>query len=231
MCRRLRIARRRSLGLEDMGGVSNRNFGLVIAFVLPGFAALWGLSRVSSDVSFWLSGSGSGAGDPTVGGFCYVSLASLAAGMTVSAVRWLLVDTFLSCTGVRRPRWDDSMLVEKLEAFEALVENHYRYYQFYANTFVALAFSYAVWRLPSTAHFLALHDVGVLFLLGVFLAGSRDALRKYYCRSAALLGTIQGDRFDDQRPRSSVPHAGESQPSAKERSAAKAAKGQPGSPS
>lgn len=210
-----------------MARVWDRNFGLVIAFVLPGFVALWGLSRVSGEVSTWLSGSGSG--DPTVGGFCYVSLASLAAGMTVSAVRWLLVDTLLACTGVHRPRWNDALLAEKLEAFEALVDNHYRYYQFYANTLVALAFSYAMWRFTSTTHVLGL-DLGVLFLLGVFLAGSCDTLRKYYRRTAVLLGTLEGEVCDDQRPRPSLPDPGESQSPAKGRPAAQAPQGQPGSP-
>ena len=84
--------------------------------------------------------------------------------------------------GVREPR--------RPAAFLALVENHYRYYQFYANSLVAGAMAYA-------AHF-ARHSInlcqpswptlGFILLELVLLAGSRDALRKYYMRVERLLG-------------------------------------------
>jgi hypothetical protein len=121
-------------------GVSARNFGLLIAYVLPGFVTLWGVGLVSPAVHLWLVGST--AGGPDVSGFLYTSIASIAVGMTVSAVRWATVDSLHAATGLVRPAWDDSRLSEQLRGFEALVENHYRYYQFYANMLVALALAY-----------------------------------------------------------------------------------------
>ena len=64
-----------------MKEVSPGNFGLLIAFLLPGFIVLWGLSYFSATVRLWLAGSGQ---SPTVGGFMFVTLASVAAGVTVS---------------------------------------------------------------------------------------------------------------------------------------------------
>ena len=49
-----------------MKEVSLSNFGLLIAFVLPGFMVLWGASYFSETINHWLSGSDA---TPTVGGF------------------------------------------------------------------------------------------------------------------------------------------------------------------
>jgi len=78
--------------------------------------------------------------DPTVGGFLYVTLGSLAAGMVTSGFRWLLIDTLLHLTGLTQPTLDFSRLQSNLEAFQLAVEHNYRHYQFYANTMLAAAF-------------------------------------------------------------------------------------------
>ena len=134
-----------------MKDITDKNFGVIIAFWLPGFLLLWGLSYSSRDIAFWLNKSG-GADAPTVGNFLYVTLASLAAGLLISAFRWLFVDHFLSVCGVwvkglRRPELNMSRLVNKdvLAAFGGAVENHYRYYQYYSNTLVAVTFGFIVY--------------------------------------------------------------------------------------
>lgn len=177
-----------------MDFISTRNFGLLIAYVLPGFVCLLGAGTVSEAVWVWLVGAGSGG--PSVGGVLYVGLASIGAGMTASVVRWAFVDTTHHYTGLQRPALDESRLTERLEAFNYLVEQHYRYYQFYGNTLVAIGVFYGLWRISPHAL-----DTGVgwpecvlLFIIGVFAAGSRDALRKYYTGSIMLLGTIEKRR-------------------------------------
>ena len=59
--------------------VTTNNFGLLIAFVLPGFVLLWGMAPYSSTISEWLGQATSNA--PTVGGFLYVTLASVGLGV------------------------------------------------------------------------------------------------------------------------------------------------------
>jgi hypothetical protein len=158
------------------------------------------LGAFSPTVHAWLLHS-SPAG-PTVGGFLFVTLASVAAGMTASAVRWAVVDPLHHRTGVLKPAWDDSKLPERLEAFEALVEAHYRYYQFHSNTLVALLFSYAAWR-PSLGNRPVGADLGIVFLSAIFFAVSRDNLRRYYGRAAVLLGPLNKEFSHEQRSRSS----------------------------
>ena len=94
--------------------VSSSNFGLLIAFPLPGFVVLWGAGYFSETVRVWLSTSGDSA--PTVGGFMYVTLASVAAGVTVSTVRWAIIDTIHRWTGLPPPTWDFSRLQENVAA-------------------------------------------------------------------------------------------------------------------
>lgn len=186
-----------------MTEVSGKNFGLLIAYVLPGFVSLWGVSHFSPMVSGWLASSSSAAGSAaTVGGFLYVTLASVAAGLTASTVRWAVIDRLHDLTGIKRPSWDDSRLQECLGAFEALVENHYRYYQFYGNMLVAMLFLFAA-RLIATGHHIAdvnPLDCAILTIGVLYWAGSRDTLRNYYSRAEILLGTKEREVDDDKRP-------------------------------
>ena len=177
-----------------MRDLSEKNFGVVIAYVVPGFVALWGVAYFSPTVASWIAVSQ--ATSPTVGGFLYVTLASLAAGLIVSAVRWALIDTLHHATGVKQPNWEFANLDERLHGFLALVENHYRHYQFFGNTLIAAAFTYRahliadgrqIWRDGWTAF-------GFVILEIILFIGSRDALQKYYHRAERLLGNSSSSR-------------------------------------
>lgn len=172
-----------------MADLTSKNFGLMIAYVIPGLIVLWGISFFSPELRELLLAVSPDS--PTIGGFLYITLAAVAAGVTVSAVRWALLDTLHHLTGLPAPAWDFSELPQKLPAFEAVAEDHYRYYQFYANSCVATALTYLCWRWsPEIAvDFPSRIDVAIVFLEIIFLAGSRDTLNKYYCRVAQLLGS------------------------------------------
>ena len=188
-----------------MREVTGRNFGLLIAYILPGFVSLWGLAEFTPSVKVWLSASAVMVDAmPTVGGFLYVTLASVAAGLTASTIRWAVIDRIHHATGIPKPPWDDSKLQDKLDAFEALVENHYRYYQFYANTLVALVVLLAARLVVSGRCLTAMNafDCAIVLTGLIYWAGSRDALRHYYTRAAYLLGTNEGETDDDERTRS-----------------------------
>jgi len=182
-----------------VGDFSGRNFGLLIAYLIPGFVALWGLGYVSEPVRLWLQGAGSGG--PSVGSALYVVLGSVGCGMTASVFRWALIDTFHHRTGLRKPVLDESNLAEKLQAFDYLVENHYRYYQFYGNTLVSGLVAYCSWRsvVSTSVHPVGLGDLFLAVTVAVFLMGSRDALSKYYAGGELLLGTVHKEPGHDER--------------------------------
>src|SRR5690349_516816 len=102
------------------------NFGLFIAYVLPGFTALQGLPFPANHAAAW--GTEGGA---TLSGFLSGTVEAVAVGLTVSTVRWLVIDTVHHRTGLKPPAWDFARLERSVEAFELLVHIHYRYYKFY----------------------------------------------------------------------------------------------------
>ncbi len=203
----------------SVSALSQKNFGLLIAYVLPGFVTLWGVSCFSDTVRSWITSSQTGA--PTVAGFLYVTLASVATGLIASTVRWAVVDSFHHITGLKPPAWEFAKLEERLGGFLVLVEAHYRYYQFYANMFVAVAFTYAVKLLSNGRSLCSVgwSDLGFAVIQLILLAGSRDTLRKYYSRMERLLGTFSTEErsaSDDERCRTNEGSGGQV---ARERSA------------
>lgn len=170
-----------------MRDVTNANFGILVAYLLPGFVALLGLSQSSESVRSWVVTPP--IAPPTIGGFLYLTLACLGSGLVVSTVRWAMIDTLHHATGIRPPEWNFAHLEQKLDAFQLLVESHYRFYQFYANTAVAGPLAYGVWRINEPySHHVAILDIGFVIVECLLVAGSRDTLRKYYARGEALLG-------------------------------------------
>jgi hypothetical protein len=172
-----------------MQSVTNDNFGPLIAYLVPGATALLGVSPYSPTVRSWLSLPPTDA--PTIGGFLYLTVASLAAGMTVSAVRWAVIDTVHAWTGLRVPPLAFSKLGQNVAAYRLLIEIHYQHYQFYSNMFVATAIAYLCYRVSlGSVAFLGWPDAAFICIETVFFATSRDTLRKYYTRSRQLLGSI-----------------------------------------
>ena len=164
----------------------DRSFGLVIAFLLPGFVCLFGVSNFSPTLAAWMSSEPSR--DPSVSGFLYVVMGSLAAGLKVSAERWAVVDQFHHATGLSRPDFNYATLTEHLLAFQLAVEHNYRYFQFYANMAVAL-FIFAACNQAAFGLWSWLSWIGLFCLEIVLLAASRDSLGRFYSRVALVLGT------------------------------------------
>jgi hypothetical protein len=166
----------------------NRPFGLVIAYILPGFIALAGVAPLSTLVAGWLS---AGQQATSVSAPLYTLLAATATGMVVSCFRWLLVDQAHALTGLGGPAFNARALEERPVALTFLVEHHYRHYQFYANTLVATVWTYAVHRWRGTSPLLGVGtDLLVLILCAVLFAGSRDTLAKYRARSRQLVAQL-----------------------------------------
>lgn len=184
---RLLRARWNRIESNEVRDISPFNFGLVVAYLVPGFVVLWGAGYHSETVRGWLAAAPDTA--PTMGDLLYGTLAAIACGMTVSALRWALIDTLHHWTAIRPPRWDFSVLQDNLAAYQTLVEMHYRYYQFYANMLVALVLTYLARRsaLGAAADQLGAADVGFFCVCVVLFLASRNALRNYYRRAGALL--------------------------------------------
>jgi hypothetical protein len=170
-----------------MKDVSDKNFGVIIAFLLPGFLLLWGLSFSSADIAGWLATASADKG-ANIGGFLYATLASLALGLIISAVRWLIIDSALHhIFGPARQNINFGKLIDKdaFAAFQGVVENHYRYYQYYSNTFVALVSVVAVYC-GVGKELSGRMWIGVITIGAALFLASRDTLKKYYERAIKI---------------------------------------------
>lgn len=175
--------------MAEKSDAIDKNFGVVIAFWLPGFILLWGLTYSFPELNKLLPKAAE-AEAPTVGGFLYATLASLAIGLMVSAVRWMLVDTFLYyVTRVKRPNVDFGKLndADTFNAFQGVVENHYRYYQYYSNAlvsvvaaFVAYLFVYGFGQVSWVMW------VALVIACASLLLASRDCLVKFCTRAEQI---------------------------------------------
>lgn len=169
-----------------MQSLTNDTFGPLVAYLIPGATVLVGIRPWVPVVDVWLSAVSTDA--PTLGGFLFFTVAALAVGMTVSAVRWAIVDTIHYRTGLAPPPLDFSRLGVRVMAYQLLIEIHYRHYQFYANMFVALGLAWSAHRLNfGLDNPFGMADGIVMALEFVFLVTSRDTLRKYHVRLGQLL--------------------------------------------
>jgi hypothetical protein len=180
-----------------MQAVTNDNFGPLIAYLVPGATVLAGLSNFSPTLKGWFAVGPSES--PSIGGFLFLTVAAIAVGMTVSAIRWATVDTLHEWTGLAIPSLNFSLLGTNVDAFVLLIEIHYRHYQFYANMLVASVIAYGCYRFSFGGDFsLRWIDFAFVGLEAVFFATSRDTLSKYYARSQQLLTT--GSRQHEPPP-------------------------------
>lgn len=112
-----------------------RSFGILIAFIIPGWIGLLGLSYIYPLFDVWLAGSVKDS--PTVGGFLFALLASAALGTGFSTIRWLIVDPLVGLTTKKTARPTFENLKNAHEVLRLLIESHYRFYQFHGNVMVA----------------------------------------------------------------------------------------------
>lgn len=159
--------------------ISDTTFGIFIAYLLPGLTALYGIPFGMNGQAWWALATGSDLNLPQL---ALLVITALVVGLTVSTVRWLVIDTVHHRTGVRPAVWDFARLGENVTAFEFLIQIHYRYYKFYANMVVALAWAYAT---GGYAH--GWRGLVYLALVVLFFLGSRDSLHRYYDRVGRLL--------------------------------------------
>ena len=162
-----------------MADESTKTFGLIVAYIAPGFIGLSGLVPVFPMIGEWLqpvNNASFGVG-PTI----YAILAAIAVGLILSCFRWLLLDQLHHWLGLRRPKWRGQGGVSSMPAVEFYVVSHWRYYEFCGNTLIAATWAYLMHRLCQTSSLLGSGtDLGMVILILVLLAASRDALRKYY---------------------------------------------------
>ena len=119
-----------------MTSASPLDFGHLIAFLVPGFVALFAITYISPEAKVIFEKSletGSG-----VGAELGIGLFSIGIGVTIGAIRDMILDQIQFHTGVVKHDLNWSKLSDKkTAAFDRAVNNTYRFAQFYGNMFIA----------------------------------------------------------------------------------------------
>lgn len=123
-----------------MNAFPRLDFGILIAFFLPGFVSLYALSNMSSRVAEVFKAVL--LKDQALGASFLILVASLVAGIVTSSFRELTLDWLHNKTGasIRQLNYRTLAAGNQLEVFREAINNTYRYYQFYGNTLIALIF-------------------------------------------------------------------------------------------
>lgn len=182
---------------------SLHDFGLLIAYLLPGFTVLWGVSPFVPSIEYLIFPIAPDG--PTLGGFLLGTIAALAVGLFISTVRWAVIDTLHHHTGIPAPSWNFASLQHNIAAFSVLIDIHYRYYQFYAGMVVSLLCVLLMRRFDQTPGWFqwTWMDVGIIVAIVLFYMGSRDTLKKYFMRTEQLLAM---EHTSQPLPRKAIPN-------------------------
>lgn len=133
----------------------------------------------------------------TVAGFLYTTLLAIGLGMLCSTARWFLIDRLLRHQGISPASWDFRKLREMLPAFDRLIEDHFRYYQFHANGLIAV--NSAIMLIWVGKGFEWAHLPILLVVDALLYFGAADTIRKYDERMTAILSRrsslLNGEEF------------------------------------
>lgn len=130
---------------DDSGGnitapLKAIDFGLMIAFFLPGTVTFFAMKYFSPDISTLFAAVLNK--DENLGATFLIVAGSLVVGLITSAFRRAVLDWIHHHTGVEQLDFEYGKFVEKdwQALINEVVNTDYRFYQFYGNMLVALSF-------------------------------------------------------------------------------------------
>jgi hypothetical protein len=181
--------RSENLEAPDVKDLTSTSFGYVIAFLLPGLLGLYALT-------YWFSPAGQFISpvlkaDANAGPSVIVLLVALAIGLCVSALRFFLFEKLL-CRKHKFPAHMFSKLAAegRLASFKAVVDEHYRYHQFYGGCAVAVLILYTGWFRyaidDANLRFVLVSVAFALFELLLIVTGT-DAFIRYVERGTIIV--------------------------------------------
>ena len=164
--------------------ITTRAFGLTIGFLLPGLAGLFALSNWIPKLQEIFQAL---INKPwNLGLFFLIMLGSLIIGLQISIIRWLLFEQWwLKSQKIESAEFSGMSDENRLIAFRASVDEHYRYHQFYGGIFVVIPILFIGWwqhPLPN------LTDTSKAFFVVLFLC---ILIITFYAAKDAYIKTIE----------------------------------------
>ena len=170
-----------------MADVTSTSFGMIIAYILPGFTALYSASFWSPKVQHlfdqFVTGESNG------GRFLLVILVSLIVGLELSIVRWAVFEKWICRKECLTP--DDFIGLrkeEQLTAFRAAVDEQYRYHQFFGGmTFAIPVYLVGYIRTSICSWGTVLLAFGLFLLWALTAVAAKVGWSNYVTRSRSIL--------------------------------------------
>jgi hypothetical protein len=127
--------------------ISSTSFGYLIAFLLPGIFGLYALSFWSPQIEVLLRPIRKA--DTSVGPSFVFLLIAVGIGVCLSGMRFFFLEDGLYKKLYKSrcipPEIYEGMTADQLALHKAIMEEHYRYHQFYGNCAVALVILFIGW--------------------------------------------------------------------------------------
>jgi hypothetical protein len=116
--------------MSDIKDVTSTTFGLIIAYLLPGLTAFYGLSFFSDRITNWFDLIF--RGDASGGLILFIIFGAIVVGLQLSVARWLVFEQILC----RDCRFDAAALsgiadAGRYAAYRLLIDEQLRYHQFW----------------------------------------------------------------------------------------------------
>jgi hypothetical protein len=166
----------------------DRYFGLAISYLMPGMIALYGLSYRVTDLRRWFGFVAER--ETTLAGFLFVMVASVGAGVMLSAVRSFVLE---DVTTLAKPKTGDWSKRKEVEAsYQILILDHYNYYKCYGNTAVAVVVFGVCYFWANTGGIsfwdLFGYLIGFIATVALLVYKALDCISRFEAKRGALLG-------------------------------------------
>lgn len=161
-------------GMEKVG----LNFGLVIAYLIPGFLATYAVAPRVNTVDALLGGPGR---VPNSASVVPLVLIAVGVGIIINAISAVVIRPLIHLSGVRAEAGSFSTRLtdEEIRRYDHLVEITFRYHQFYSNMLIAVVLLAPIWlRSPVLENIL--RNGSFLVVVVVLSVTARSSLRHFY---------------------------------------------------
>lgn len=154
------------------------NFGVLIAYLIPGFLGTYALAEHVSAINALLGGA---ERVPGTGSYLPLLYIALAVGIVINAFSSIVIRTLIHWSGIDpqpgivQKRFPN----EDLPRYEFVVESTFRYHQFYTNMLVAILLLTRLWlSAPYPEKWLRI--ASFLLVISVLFSAARSSLRSFY---------------------------------------------------
>lgn len=178
------------------------NFGLLIAYVIPGLAGLWATCLWDAGIRGWVAQSASLT--TSIGGFLVLTMAALGVGLSVQALRFAAFEVVLAKVSglvakypyLKPPAYNNAQRVDPQvrATSREITDQHYRYYQCHGGLAIAFPVVFIAWCAKEPAISIGgklIMALPFLIVEAALVAAAIDALRRTRERTTAVLQAVR----------------------------------------